>query len=178
MSVEQRISTGATPFETSNRFQATFNAAGTGLYEFAFDGTQQNALVLPLNQNYVYLIERVSYSVSMDEGVYLGAVTTPLPEFRLRFGANQLIAFANPIRGVIYHDAMEHNFWVWTDKGSDTLTVSMVGTLNQTAPLIGTPQIFAYLSLVIYQEANRDIVDAVKARTAPGAGRRFYESVA
>lgn len=176
MSIIQRITPEATPFETANTFQATFNAAGTGVYDFGFDATQQGALVLELNQNYVYLIDRISFAVTAPEGVYLEAINT-LPMFRLRFRRDNLIAFANGIPGTKYHDGMEFSFWTYSDKKNDALILDMSGVLNQVADLIGVAQVFATLSLVIYQENNTQMVHAIKDRTKHGAGSRFYRSV-
>lgn len=177
MSVIQRITPEGTPFETVNTFQATFNAAGTGVYDFAFDQAQQGQVVLSLNRNYVYLIDRVTFAATTDQGIYLSAINTN-PEFRLRYSHDNLIAFPNPIRAITYHDAMEFSFWLWTDRAREDLTCDMSGVLNQVAALIGVPQVFASLSLVVYQENNSDIVRAIKDRTARQAGVRFYRDVA
>lgn len=177
MSIIQRITPEATPFETVNTFQATFNAEGTGVYNFGFDTTQQGQVVLELNRNYVYLIDRVSFAVTAPEGVYLEAINT-LPRFRLRFRRDNMIAFANGLPGVKYHDGLEFNFWTFTDKANDALVCDMTGVLNQVAALIGVVQVFATLSLVIYQENNSQMVRAIKDRTKRGAGVRFYQDVA
>ena len=177
MSIIQRITPEATPYETQNRFEATFNAAGTGVYDFAFNAGQQGALVLELNQNYVYLIDRISFAVTAPEGVYLEAINT-LPTFRLRFRRDNLIAFANPIPATKYHDGLEFSFWTYTDKKNDALVLDMQGVLNQVVDLIGIPQVFATLSMVVYQENNSQMVRAIKDSTKRGAGVKFYQDVA
>jgi len=179
MAITQRITPWSTPFETRTQFQATFNAAGTGIYDFGFDATQQGQVVLPLHGNYVYLLDRVSFAATTDEGVYLSAIDPAFvfPEFRLRFQQANLSAFANPIPGAKYHDGMEYCYWFYTDKTTDNLLIHMAGQLQQVAALVGVTQIFALLSMVIYQENNLDIITAIKQRTLRGAGRRFYEDV-
>lgn len=176
MSIIQRLTPWSTPFETVNRFSATFNAEGTGKYNFGFDATQQGQTVLALRDNYVYLIDRVSFSCTTPEGTYLEAIEQ-MPGFRLKFLHGDLVAFPNAIPGVKYHDAMEFSWWFYADKRSDQLIVDMEGILDQVAGLVGVEVLYAQLSLVIYQENNSQIVSAIRGKTAPGAGAKFYTDV-
>lgn len=173
MSIGQRISTKSTPFETSNRFVATFNVPTPGEYDFGI-AANRNQTVLALNPNYVYLIDRVSFSASIDEGVYLGAVNAQ-PTFRLRY-RNSTLTYPAGLPAVNYKDDLEFNFWFWTTKTNDELLITLTGSLLQTPPLVGVPTVAAQISYVIYQENNLRVIESVKRGTFRDAGK-FYEEV-
>jgi len=172
MSVIERISVKALPIETNNRFAATFNAPTLGQYDFGVAANTRQVVITPLNPNYVYMIDRVSFSASIDEGVYLRSINT-LPQFRLFLTQTQWGVYPRPLPAVNYKDNLEWRFWFWTEKSGENLEVTLTGALNQVAETVGVPTIYANLSFVVYEENNADIIRRIKANTCPTAGEFF-----
>ncbi len=176
MSIIERMSVKALPIETQNRFQATFNNPTPGEYDFGTPAAPlavniQDAIPV-LNPNYVYMIDRVSFSASIDEGVYLRSVTVT-PEIRLFFANTSYPLYARGMPGVNYKDNLEWRYWFWTGKKNDRLVVRLTGSLLQVAETVGVPIIYANLSMVIYEENNLTIIRLIKENTCPSAGEFF-----
>jgi len=172
MAVIERISVKALPIETSNQFVATFNVPTPGQYDYGIAANQNQVMIARLNPNFVYLIDRVSFSASVPEGVYLESVNVQ-PQFRLSLRQTQYGIYPRPLPGVNYKDNLEWRFWFWTEKHNDQLLVTLTGSLNQVAATVGVAAITANLSLVVYEENNLDIIKHIKEQTAPWAGE-FY----
>ena len=90
MAVINKLDFRALPIQTANTFLANFNA-GPGTYDFGLVGANTGALVIPINPAYVYLIDRCSFSCTLDEGDYLDGLTTT-PTARLRY-RNSTLAY-------------------------------------------------------------------------------------
>jgi len=178
MAIIERISVKALPIETNNRFAAAFNVPTPGQYDFGTPVVPIAAnvqIAIPvLNPNYVYMIDRVSFSASIDEGVYLESIAVT-PEIRLYLQNTTYPLYARGLPGVNYKDNLEWRYWFWTGKKNDALIVRLTGSLNQVAATVGVATIFANLSMVIYEENNLTIIKRIKANTCPDAGE-FYSN--
>lgn len=173
MSIINRIPPRGLPFETSNRFSSTFNVPTLGRYDFDI-AANQNQLVATLNPNNVYYIDRVSFSASIDEGVFLEAVDT-LPTARLRWSLSKNVGvFPQPLPAINYRDGLEYAFWFWSPKQGNNLLISTEGTLTQPPPIVGLTNVFLQLSFVIYEVGDSETVTTIKKGLLPG---EFYRRV-
>ena len=168
MSIIQNFNSKYLPVESSNRFRADFN---TPPGQYGFQGSaaavQLNTrqTVLELDKAFVYFIDRVSYSASIDEGVYLESIDQAnRPEIRLFTKNRSVGVYPRAFPCVNYKDNLEWNFYFLSTVGDDELQATMQGDLDQVAATVGVPTIWAQLSLVIYQiEATPEIVRLIKS---------------
>jgi len=172
MAIIERVSVKALPIETNNRFAANFNVPTVGQYDYGIAANVDQVVIGSLNPNFVYIIDRVSFSASIPEGVYLESVNT-VPTARLRFRNTDYGIYPRPLPGVNYKDNLEWRFFFWTEKKNDALLVTFDGALNQVAATVGVPTIYANLSFVIYEENNLQIATRIKEQTNECAGE-FY----
>lgn len=175
MSVVQKITWRSLPIETYNQFTATFNAFGLGQYSFTGVAANVRQLALNMQRQYVYLIDRVSFSASIDEGVYLSAAqpTPNNPQFRFFFRNTSYNIYPFALPAINYKDNLEWCFWFRSPKGADSLQVSLNGILNQVPAIVGTATITVQLSLVIYQEMNAETIREMLGVTSKQFGN-FY----
>lgn len=175
MAIIERASVKALPIETNNRFSAQFNNPTAGEYDFGIAANTDQVVIANLNPNFVYLIDRVSFSASIPEGVYLESVTTTAtPSARLRFLNTSYGIYPRPLPGVNYKDNLEWRFFFWTEKANDQLLVTFDGSLQQVAATVGIPWIYANLSFVIYEENNLTIATKIKEATGKCAGEFYH----
>lgn len=167
----QTITWKSLPLQPVNRFSAGFAA---GVYDFSLNPGNANQVVIPLNKQYIYLIDSISFSASIPEADYLEAITT-VPEFSFKFLRTPYNIYPFPIQGVQYLRGENFNFWFSTDKENDALLISMTGVLTQTPALVGVANIFAQFSEVMYQESNGDKIKAMKEKTCGNIGA-FYQN--
>lgn len=176
MSIQQILNGKYLPIETANRFRADFN---TPPGQYGFQGSAaavaQNtrALVLEMEPEYVYFIDRLSFSASIDEGVYLRAFDPgDRPEIRLFLRERSPAIFPRPFPAINYKDNLELNFWFYNLDANNALLATMSGTLNQPAELVGVDTVFAQLSLVVYQiEQTEEIVNYLRRGYMQTVGR-------
>lgn len=171
MSISQKITWKSLPIETSNVFVATFNTP-PGRYGFTQNQANRDQLVIPINNRYVYLIDRLSYSASVAEGTYLRSLAVN-PTLRLKLRNTPQPLYPYPLPAINYKDGLEFNFWFQTKKKNDELLITMEGELNQVAETVGVSEIVAQVSIIIYQEENLDKITQMRTETGPRIGRFF-----
>jgi len=160
----QRISKSGLPVETSNIFTGTFNAPTIGVYDFGVAGNTDQ-LVLNLNPNYFYMIDQLSLSATVDEGVYLRSLNVN-PFARLRLRSQPTFLYPFPIPAINYKDGINFNYFFNTMQSNDALLMTLDGVLNQVAETVGVPTISILISFVIYIETNTDNVKVLRENTA------------
>ena len=171
MSIINRVSQKTVPVETFNRFSANFNNP-VGQYGFGQVAGNARQTVIEMREQYWYYIDRVSFSASIDEGVYLRSIATQ-PEIFFQFLKAAYRVYPRPLPCVNYKDNLEWCFWFNSDQGSDELLVTMDGVLNQVAETVGVATIYAQLSLVIYEVSDLAMIDALRHASISEI-RRFY----
>jgi len=176
MGISQVITWRSLPIETTNTFQANFNAP-LGQYGFTQNTANQNQVLLDnTNPNYIYLIDTLSYSASIPESIYLeslGGGSIP-PSIRLKFQKDSgAYLYPRAFPAINYKDNMQFSFWFRTPQNVNRVLVDMFGVVNQVAATVGVPEIIAQFSLVIYQENNGDKIQKMLMDTANSIGN-FY----
>ena len=133
---------------TTNVFTALFNNPTPGKYDFDIP-VNKNMLVEKMLPGTIYLIDRVSIGGDINEGVFLDAIEV-LPELTLRKSLTEEIVYKKPMPIVQYIDDQDIIAWVKTDKTNESLTVDLVGILDQTTELIGEIDVKIFVSYSIY----------------------------
>jgi len=132
------------------RFSAPFAA---GQYDFAQAGNT-NQLLLTLQANSVYLIERINFFAEADEADWLRSMDTEanFPAFRVHYlndDANSL--YPEPVRCVNYIDNAEQLVFFWTTREDESLLISFSGIVNQVAGMVGVDPLLAEVNFTLYQ---------------------------
>ncbi len=133
---------------TSTVFSAGFNLITPGKYDFS-GVANQNVNVLQLNQNVVYLIERLSIGGNIAETEFLSAINT-FPLLTIKKSISKEIVYQKPFPVVNYADGIECAAWVHSDRQNDFLTFSMSGLFNQTPAMIGLATLKIQVTASIY----------------------------
>lgn len=132
------------------RFSAPFAA---GQYDFAQPGNTDQVL-LRLQANSVYLIERINFFAQVAESDWLLSMDTAanFPAFRLHYqndDSNSL--YPEPVRCVNYIDNAEQLVFFWTTRENESLLISFTGIVNQVAGMVGIDPLLAEVNFTLYQ---------------------------
>jgi len=153
MSVQWTIPHQARYIQTGNMFAADFNVPILGRYSFTVPANL-NQVVLQLQPNTEYLIERVTVAGDIDELIYAGAldlgVQANAPFLRLRRLLDGQNVYNTAIGVPSYITQQESAVWVHSDRLGDALTATFTGVMFQTAPLVGIPTIRLAVTFSIY----------------------------
>lgn len=148
------------------RFTATFNAPLAGGYDWNIAGNTSVPFQL-IRKNQLYLIERYSFSATIPEGDFLGAVlTVPTLSVRIPRETDRQI-YPTPIPLVNYIDGLETLIYAYSNEDQQ-LQATFRGQLSQTPPLVGIPTITAQVQFNIYEVKNKDWIENFFARTQGG----------
>lgn len=136
------------------RFSAPFAA---GQYDFAQPGNTDQVL-LPLEANSVYLIERINFFAQVAEADWLLSMDTAanFPAFKLHYqndDANSL--YPEPVRCVNYIDNAEQLVFFWTTREDENLLISFSGIVNQVAGMVGIDPLLAEVNFTLYQVTDQ-----------------------
>jgi hypothetical protein len=146
---------------TSNTFTATFNVPTIGLYDFAVAGNV-GQVVIPLNLNSVYLLNRITIGGTIPQEEYLFNIVT-LPLLRLRYLKENQSIYRSPIPVVQFIDGMEAVAWLWTEQSRDSLIMDLdIGQLSQDAFLVGVATVRINVCLTIFECFDNGFVQEFK----------------
>jgi hypothetical protein len=138
------------------RFQAVFDG-GLGIYDFNATGVaafNKNQVLIPINTNSIYLIERQSFYANVSESAWLEAMgaEADFPFFSLHFeksAAKQVLE--EPVWCVNFLDAVEQVSYYRTANTADNLLISFGGQVGQSFPMVGVDPVLAEVNFTIYQ---------------------------
>lgn len=153
MAINARIPSDARVRYPVARFRGLFNA---GQYNFN-DPINENVNILEVNRQSIYLIERINFSATIDEGIWLSSQrgVEDYPNFRLDFekSLSQSI-YPEPVRALNYLDNAEQLIYFNSAKDGDILRLTFRGIIDQVAETVGLESIFAQVSFTLYQIDN------------------------
>jgi hypothetical protein len=137
---------------TNNSFNAAFSA---GYYTFAAVANQKQ-IVIPLEINSVYLIERIFIAGNIPAEDYLSSIDYNLgadniPLLRLNRLKDNSQCHTRPIPVVQYSINREAPIIIYSDKKGDQLLMTVSGVMVQTAKTLGIDPITLSIGLSIYQ---------------------------
>ena len=163
MSIIKSIPKDSAFIQPVNFFDATFNAPIVGAYSFNTPANH-GQIVFPITKTGVFLIDRYSFSCSVDEGVYLRSVNI-MPVFRLRRQKDNLVVYKKPIPCMNYIDSAEAIVFYNSDNQDDNLICDFEGLLNQVAETVGIVSIRCQVTLNIYEIINSDWIKEFRQRS-------------
>ncbi len=166
MALILQLPPGSQFYQPLLRFDATFNAPLVGGYDWSV-AANVNVPFQLIRKNQLYLIERYSFSATIPEGDFFGAVlTVPTLSVRIEEETNRQI-YPTPIPLLNYVDGLETLIYAYGNQDQQ-LTGTFAGQLNQTPPLVGVPVITAQVQFNIYEVKNKDWIENFLGRTQGG----------
>jgi hypothetical protein len=147
------------------RFTATFNAPLVGGYDWNVVGNT-NIPILRIQKNQLALIERYSFSATVNEGAFLDNVIT-VPTLAVRLPRENRLIYPNPIPLVNYVDGLETLIYAFADQAQN-LEGTFRGQVGQGVALVGIPNLIAQVQFNIYMVKNLDWIDNFLGRTEDG----------
>ena len=152
------------PVQTENRFTAQFNNPTPGEYDF---GTLKQNIqdVITLEYNTVYVIDRLSFSSTINENDFLDSLQTVPLRFRLFRAIDTEFVYQAPYPLVNYVDNSFFQTFLHSDKYEDKLQLSVYGSLDQIANTVGIAQITLQISFSIYQYDSNDFNELYRSST-------------
>jgi hypothetical protein len=155
----------------TQRFDAVFNNPTVNRYDFG-KAANTNVDFLPIKRQNLYLFDRRSFSASMDEGVYLKAISQqPVIYLRIREQRNQSI-YPRPLPMINYVDGLESIAWAYAEQDA-TITITFDGVLIQPIELIGELNIYTQFAADVYEIRNRDWIKNFMKRTRDGQAQNL-----
>ena len=156
---------------TVNIFQGTFNTPAAGKYSFNITANQ-NTVIMPLEINSMYLIERMFISGNIPAEDYLSSMdfdfgTEQIPSIRIKTKLNAVQSHTVKIPIVQFTENREAPILVHTDKKDDQLLMSMSGQLKQIDNTVGIDPVIICIGLSIYQFNEKSMNEGL--RTAMSA---------
>lgn len=172
MSIVYQIPHTARFISTYNKFTAVFNTAWEpGKYTFDQVAANEDQLVLKLLRGTIYLIERISVGGDIDEEVYRSAIiTTPALAILKRKQGKQIV-YQQPMPIANYIDDQDVTAWVKSDKDDDELLLTMTGTFNQTAAMVGLSTFSLFVSYSIYAIESTEFAKSFRGVLSNQVGR-------
>jgi len=145
---------------TENVFLAPFNTITPGKYDFGAvsGGLSAAQVVIPLQGNSLYLIDRYSVGGDIASEVFLASQGATPPLLSLQYSITGENVYSRPIPVVSFVNDRESVVWAWSHKGDDNLSLRVSGVLNQVAETVGKDPIRMHVSLAIYAIEDRDYI--------------------
>lgn len=174
MSVIFQIPTQSRLIPTSTIFSTTFNAITPGRYDFTNDPTNQNVVVIDLQPNTVYFIDRISCGGNVTEGQFLESIESfPFVAFKKLIRSDMV--YERPIPVSNFFDGAEMSAFVKSDKGGDQLLFTFSGLFRQLPSMVGLLDLKVQVSLNIFAIESAYFAGAfrdVQANTIGQVNRR------
>lgn len=148
-------------------FHGVLNNPAIGSYDFTMyapGGTRANVAVdtgLPMNPNFLYFFHQMNFSLSIDEQVYLRTIRAgTVPELILRDSITMKSIFHQPFRMIQYFENAAIDSYYLNINAQARLVCDFNGILDQIVPeLVGVNDIYAQVSLSIYEITDRDFIN-------------------
>lgn len=166
MALILQLPPGSQFYQPLVRFAATFNAPLVGGYDWGVAANVDVPFQL-IRKNQLYLIERYSFSATIPEGEFFGAVqTVPTLSVRIEEETNRQI-YPTPIPLLNYVDGLETLIYAYGNQDQQ-LTGTFAGQLSQTPALVGVGTITAQVQFNIYEVKNKYWIENFLGRTQGG----------
>lgn len=132
-----------------------------GKYDFSVPANE-NIVLLEMNKESIYLLERINFSAQLNEGVWLKSQDTiaNYPNFRLDFEKSLSASiYPEPVRCLNYLDNAEQLLYFQSRKAGDKLRITFTGKVNQVAETVGDAEISTQVSFTIYQIDDKNWIN-------------------
>jgi hypothetical protein len=155
---------------TVNVFTADFNDPEAGKYSFN-TAENENQLVLPMEINSYYLIERIFVSGNVASEDFLSSMDEDnLPYIRIRRSKDSVASHARNIPVLQFTQNRESPIWVKSDKKDDTLIMTLRGIFFQIDNTVGIDPLVVTVGLSIYQLNETYFNEAMRTSLLPSFG--------
>ena len=151
-------------------FTAVYNAVTPGRYDFGGTVACQNVQALEMDQNVIYLIDRMSVGGNIAENDYLASIDV-FPRLTFKRSKQQQSIYQFPLPIVNYFDGQECSAWTKSDMKGELLTLSLSGSCRQLPSMIGLTDLILCISLNIFAIDNKDFNASFRSSLCPGAGK-------
>lgn len=172
MSLQILIPSDSNFWQPFVRFSAAFNVSTANRYDFGLDATQ-GQVVLDLQKDKVYLVERYNFTMNIPVGDFEDTIDV-VPELELRM-LNQKsgLIYPQPIPLPTYQQQKEVMWWVKANQ-PDQLIANFTGQVGQNANMVGKDPLIATHVFNIYEIRSPKWVEAwVKGTDPDFQGFRF-----
>jgi hypothetical protein len=157
---------------TYNKFTAVFNTAWEpGKYTFEQIAANENQMVLKLLRGTIYLIERVSIGGDIAEETYREIIITNPAFATLKRKKGKQIVYQQSMPIANYIDDQDVTAWVKSDKEDDELFLTVNGTFNQTAAMVGKTQFSLFVNYSIYAIESTEFAKSFRGTLSKQVGR-------
>ncbi len=170
MSLIVQLPPGTQFYQPVVRFTATFNAPLVGGYDFNVPGNTDVPIQV-VARNHLYLLERYSFSATINEGAFLDNVST-VPTLAVRLPKENRLIHPNPIPLVNYVDGLEAMMYAFGDQ-LQNLVGTFRGQLTQAGALVGVNTITAQVQFNIYEIKNLNWINNFLGTTHGGQARNL-----
>lgn len=170
MGVHYTIPTSSRFVSASVIFTAVYNAITPGRYDFGLTPACQNVVALEMDQNVIYLIDRISVGGNIAENDYLASIDV-FPRLTFKKSRSQQSIYQFPMPIVNYFDGQECSAWSKSDMKGEQLTLSLSGKCCQLPSMVGVTDLIICVSLNLFGVDNKDFNSAFRSSLCPGAGK-------
>ena len=150
-------------------FKAELNNPTIGKYDFInykVGGNRFNALVdlgLAMNPNYLYFFHQMNFSLSIDEGTFLNAIEPgTVPELSIKDSSSRKSIFKSPFRLFRYFENSAVDSFHLNSNANARLIADFQCVLTQVADLVGVLNVYAQVSLSVYEITDNSFIEAYK----------------
>ena len=151
-------------------FDAVYNAITPGRYDFALTPACQNVVALEMEQNVLYLIDRISVGGNVAENDYLASIDV-FPKLTFKRSKQQQSIYQLPMPIVNFFDGQECSAWTKSDIKGENLTLSLSGKCRQLPSMVGVTDLIICVSLNLFAIDNKDFNTAFRQELCPNAGK-------
>jgi len=156
MSLINNIPTSSIPIQTSTSFTAEFNNPTLNKYDFNVSANE-NVFILTLRKNTVYYIDRINFSLDVDETDFKQSIDNANPiTFTLKSLKTNKPIFPQPLPFINYVDNLEVQEYYKSGQSNDQFVGTLNGELFQSSGLVGDVFVSALIQLNIYQVTDQN----------------------
>jgi len=150
-------------------FKSSFGVPTVARYDFTKNLTAGNrtnvavSLGLAMNPSYLYFFHQINFSMSIDEGTFLQAIETgTVPELSIKDSTSRKNIFNQPVRLFRYFENAAIDSYHLNLNANTELIADFQAVLIQVADLVGVADIFAQVSLSVYEITEEEFIKSYK----------------
>lgn len=168
MSIILQLPPGTQFYQPIAVFTGTFGTPTPGRYDFNVVGNT-GVTLQPMKKQFLYLLERYSFSASVPEGDFFQATkggVVPTLQLRIPTQKDRMI-YPTPIPMINYVDGLEALMYAYAEQDQD-LEATFRGQLSQPMGMVGTLTVDVQVQFNIYEVKNKDWIEHFLGKTVGG----------
>lgn len=167
MSIMKQIPQAARLHLIGGKFKAVLNDPTVGKYDFTnykVGGDRFNVAVplgLDMNPKYLYFFNQLNFSLSIDEGDFLNAISVDtVPTLSVKDSSTGKIIFGSPFRLFRYFEGNDVDSFHYNLNSKGFFIADFQCLLDQIPNLVGIQTIIAQVSFSVYEIIEIDYINA------------------